>query len=367
MVSYGAVAGGTEENSKAFMDAWKATCAHQGPAVFLVPEGTFLLGQVTFQGPCFNNHQTRVMIKGTLKALPDPSSFTSLGWIEFVNLHDLVIKGGGTLDGQGAQSWSSNNCKLQKKCSPAPITMRLTTVNNGTLSDLSFLNSKGFHLNLYRCVNVEASFLTITAPGNSPNTDGIHISTSDSVTVSHVSIGTGDDCISIGAGVTNLKIGNVSCGPGHGISVGSLGKYANEKDVSGVKVKNCTLSGTTNGLRIKTWPGSPAGRASNISFEDIIVENVANPIIIDQEYCPSGKCKPQPPSMVKLEGIAFRRVIGTSRTQVAVNMVCSESLPCKDVLLEDIHVDYVGAGEPSSNCANVHASFAGSQLPTPCS
>lgn len=74
-------------------------------------------------------------------------------------------------------------------------------------------------------------------------------------------------------------------------SVGSLGKYQNEADVVGVVVRNCTISNTQNGVRVKTWPGSPESVASNFTFEDIVMINVSNPIIIDQEYCPSGSCE----------------------------------------------------------------------------
>ena len=67
-------------------------------------------------------------------------------------------------------------------------------------------------------------------------------------------------------------------------SVGSLGKYKDELEVVGVLVKNCTLSGTTNGARIKSWPGNKPNKASAITFEDIIMDHVKNPIIIDQQY-----------------------------------------------------------------------------------
>lgn len=67
-------------------------------------------------------------------------------------------------------------------------------------------------------------------------------------------------------------------------SVGSLGKLPKELDVQGVIVKNCTLQGTTNGLRIKTYPASDPSRASGMLFQDIIMGNVENPIIIDQSY-----------------------------------------------------------------------------------
>ena len=74
-------------------------------------------------------------------------------------------------------------------------------------------------------------------------------------------------------------------------SVGSLGRYQNEGDVSGLVVKNCSLTGTTNGIRIKTWPNSPgSSSATNMTFKNFAMNNVSNPIIIDQSYCPFRSC-----------------------------------------------------------------------------
>lgn len=67
-------------------------------------------------------------------------------------------------------------------------------------------------------------------------------------------------------------------------SIGSLGKYKNEADVKDVTISDCTLFNTTNGLRIKTWADSPPSAASSITFKDIIMKSVKNPIIIDQKY-----------------------------------------------------------------------------------
>lgn len=90
---------------------------------------------------------------------------------------------------------------------------------------------------------------------------------------------------------------NVRCGPGHGISIGSLGGGPKEEDVSGIAVRNCTFFGTENGVRIKTWARNYASSASNITFQQITMNNVRNPIIIDQQYCPSGNCKKVPISL----------------------------------------------------------------------
>lgn len=132
--------------------------------------------------------------------------------------------------------------------------------------------------------------ININAPGNSLNTDGIHIAKLNGLNITNSKIGTGDDCISFGEGSRNIRIEGVSCGPGHGFSIGSLGKFPNEEPVEGILLKNCTVTGAINGARIKTWPNSYPGIVRDITFEDIIINNVQNPVIVDQEYCPNKAC-----------------------------------------------------------------------------
>jgi galacturan 1,4-alpha-galacturonidase len=176
---------------------------------------------------------------------------------------------------------------------PAAIvlqTLVFEDVTNSTLRGLAFVNSRGFHVNLRRCTRVVAEGLGIHAPAASRNTDGVHVGHSRHVRILDSVIGTGDDCVSVGPGSVDVVVSGVTCGPGHGLSVGSLGKDEGEQDVRGLVIRNCTVKGTTNGVRIKTWPGSPRSRASNITFEDIAMANVTNPIIIDQRYCPHDRC-----------------------------------------------------------------------------
>lgn len=70
-------------------------------------------------------------------------------------------------------------------------------------------------------------------------------------------------------------------------SIGSLGRSFNEDGVENVTVINSVFSGSNNGLRIKTWARPSKGFVRNISFRNIVMKNVENPIIIDQNYCPT--------------------------------------------------------------------------------
>ena len=171
--------------------------------------------------------------------------------------------------------------------------IRFNYVTNSIVQDITSKDSKFFHINLFECKKLQFQHVTITAPADSPNTDGIHMGSSSQITITNATIGTGDDCISIGDGNQDVTINQVTCGPGHGLSIGSLGKYQNEQPVSGIRVTGATLSNTDNGVRIKTWPSSPSGVASDIHFENIVMNNVANPIVIDQNYCPNSQCSNQ--------------------------------------------------------------------------
>ncbi|CAN0912957.1 PG1 [Linum grandiflorum] len=194
----------------------------------------------------------------------------------------------------------------------------------------------------------------------------IIIGKSTQVTIQNSIIGTGDDCISIGDAVEQVTVTNVTCGPGHGISIGSLGKYPDEKSVKGIIVKNCTLADTDNGVRIKSWPDLNPGEASDVHFEDIIMNNVNNPIIIDQTYCPGHTCGPNRiASKVKISNVVFKNIKGTSKNPEAVFLNCSQLIPCDNIQLTDIDLTYP-KGVAKSKCFNVKPIVSGICNPPAC-
>ncbi|RVW46922.1 Polygalacturonase [Vitis vinifera] len=178
-----------------------------------------------------------------------------------------------------------------------------------------------------------------------PNTDGIHVTDTQNIQISSSVIGTGDDCISIVSGTQNLQATGITCGPGHGISIGSLGSGNSEAHVSDITVNGATLSGTTNGVRIKTWPGG-SGSASNIKFQNIEMHNVKNPIIIDQKYCDGDKpCKSQSRA-VQVQNVLYQNIKGTSSSSEAIQLDCSDKFPCQGIVLQDIDIEIGGEKQP---------------------
>ncbi|XP_038889253.1 exopolygalacturonase-like [Benincasa hispida] len=350
--------------SQALTNVWTMACGSTSQSKVLIPEGTYQLSIIKLTGPCKNHIQ--IQLEGILEA---PINLIGEHWISFQYIDQFTLTGTGVFDGQGKVAWGKNDCAKNSKCSKLPINLRFNFITNSIVSDITSKDSKSFHVNVLGCKNLTFQHVNINAPGYSPNTDGIHITRSIGINVTNTNISTGDDCISLGDGSRQVTITNITCGPGHGISVGSLGKYVAEAPVQGVIAKNCTLINTTNGVRIKTWPSSPSfGTASDMHFEDIIMVNVSNPIIIDQKYCPWNQCDKTNPSKVKISDVSFKNIRGTAANALAVNFVCSSQFPCEDIEVADINLTYNGSGGPiSSQCKNVKPIFSGIQSPPACS
>ncbi|TYG52526.1 hypothetical protein ES288_D09G035200v1 [Gossypium darwinii] len=331
VAKFGAKADGKTDLSKPFLDAWKEACASVTPSTVVIPKGTYLLSKVNLEGPC--KAPIEINVQGTIKAPADPGAFKDPNWVRFYSIENFKMSGGGIFDGQGSIAYEKNkdphNRAFRVKL---PVNIRFDFLTNALIQDITSKDSKLFHVN---------------APADSPNTDGIHMGKSDGVNIIGCEIKTGDDCISIGDGTKNLDIKDITCGPGHGISIGSLGKYPNEEPVEGVKVTNCTITNTSNGARIKTWPGESPGIVSDVHFEDIIVNNEE--------------------SKVKLSNISFKNIRGTSALPEAVKFICSGSSPCQNVELADIDIKHTGPEPATSQCLNVKPKTSGKLNPTPCS
>ncbi|KAK8930869.1 hypothetical protein KSP39_PZI016636 [Platanthera zijinensis] len=340
--------GGSADWTGQLVDAWTKACGSNAPATVVVPAGTFFVRHVVLVGPCRSSHIS-VNIAGTIVS---PATYTSEEhWIVFMNVSGLTISGG-VFDGRGQAIW---NCK----------SLAIMNSNNVRLNSVSLVNSEMFHILIYGSMDVLVTGARISAPDGSPNTDGIHIQESNGVTVLGSNIATGDDCISIGPGSTNVWIESIKCGPGHGISIGSLGSEKVQNGVRNVTAKHVEFVGTDNGFRIKTWAKPSDGFVDHVLFQNATMNNVKNPIIIDQRYCPRKNNCPNQSSGIQISDVVFRDVEGTSATEVAVELYCSSSKPCRDVWLMNINLRSAGVG-PTMSCSNVNGGSHGVISPPCC-
>ncbi|CAI9103055.1 OLC1v1001483C1 [Oldenlandia corymbosa var. corymbosa] len=360
--NFGAKADGTDD-TQAFMKAWDKACSTKG-SLFLVPlRKVYHLKQISFEGPCESDITMR--IQGKIRASTERSDYEKdpRVWIKFENLINFNVDGGGVISGNG-QVWWPKSCKIDKSqpCVGAPTAVTFSKCTNLKVTNVKIKNAQQMHLTFHECSNVEASNLKVKSPGKSPNTDGIHVTGSTNVQILNSDIGTGDDCISIVSGSDNVRAMGIKCGPGHGISIGSLGKDGAEDRVSNVLVSGVRFTGTTNGVRIKSWQGG-RGYAKNIVFQNIRMQNVTNPIIIDQFYCDKKghDCKMQK-NAVHIENVLYKNIIGTSASDEGVIFQCSEAFPCEGVKMQNVQIKYNGRSSVAS-CSNVNVQELGANTP----
>ncbi|XP_073128717.1 polygalacturonase-like [Henckelia pumila] len=362
VMDLGAKPDGKTDSTAAFSTAWSSACGATNPSTIYVPTGRFLLKKLHFSGRCRNKAIT-IQVDGTLVAPLDYNVIGNAGnWLLFEGVDGVSIRGG-TLDGQGAGLWA---CKMHgNNCPSGATSLGLSNSKNVEIIGMRSINSQMFHIVINGCENVKLQEVDILAPGNSPNTDGIHVQLSTDVTILNSKISTGDDCVSIGPGTTNLLIEKVDCGPGHGISIGSLGKDYDEAGVQNVTVKTVTFKDAQNGLRIKTWGRPSKGFVYNVVFQHAIMTNVQNPIVIDQNYCPGGKNCPGQVSGVKIRDVTYREIHGTSATEVAVKFDCSKMKPCDQIKLENVRLSYQNH-VPKALCSYAAGTTTGRVEPTSC-
>ncbi|XP_020099168.1 polygalacturonase At1g48100-like isoform X2 [Ananas comosus] len=335
VLSFGAAGDGASDDSKALVSAWKAACK-VSKATIEIPTGyNFLIKPVTLQGPCMPH--LILQIDGTLLAPSSTSAwpkYNLLQWLNFKWLHDFTIQGSGTLDGQGSQLRNTSQFHQSPKAKPEtrPTVIRFYKSYNITVRNIRIVNSPQCHLKFDSSRGIKVKSLTISSSQDSPNTDGIHLQNTRDVEIKNSNIGC-DDCVSIQTGCSNIHIHNVNCNPGHGISLGGLGRSNSLACVSDVSVDNINVQNALSGVRIKTWQGG-VGSVRNVTFSNVKVSNVEIPIVIDQYYCNKKSCKNKTDA-VAISDITYKGISGTYSFQ-PMHLACSDSTPCSGLNLINV-------------------------------
>ncbi|XP_076953004.1 putative polygalacturonase At3g15720 [Bidens hawaiensis] len=362
VTSYGAIGDGNKDDTEAFDRAWGVACrdTSRHPRLIVPPSKTFLIHCIEFIGPCVSS-SIHIELLGNItapKSLDGWKGYDTNGYLmQFTSVKGLIMDGPGQIDGQGSIWWpkEANIKPTGPKCD-CPSMLRFEKCDGLQLRGTRHINSPKSHVSLNGCKGADIGHLYISAPEHAPNTDGISISWSSHVNIHDSVIQSGDDCVAISVGTHDINVTGITCGPGHGISIGSLGKNGVYTTVEQVHVRNCNFSGTQNGARIKTVPYGK-GYARSIIFEDIHFVNSGNPIIIDQHYCTysnNKNCTAPMLSSIQVSDVTYRNIHGSSTSKQAITRNCVGKFNCTGI--EMIEVRLTGE-DVFAYCHNVQGYF----------
>jgi polygalacturonase len=303
LADFGAVGDGTTLNTAAFEKAIAAV-KKAGGGRLVVPAGVFVTGPVAL---C-SSLELHLSEDATIKApetfaalgLPDPATCktqdelnakftTPKPLINGRNLHDVAITGTGTIDGSGEHWWAWSERAARKLAKAQPGATRLVVkrphlvVINGCerllVADVTLRNSSMFHLVPGAITDLTIERVKVRAPFDAPNTDAIDPGPGTNFLIRDCDIDTGDDDIVIKKGGTNILIENCTIKHGHGLSIGS----GTDLGIRNMLVRNCTLDGTDNGIRIKSMRGA-GGLVENIRYTGIRMRGVPHALLLDLNY-----------------------------------------------------------------------------------
>jgi polygalacturonase len=193
-------------------------------------------------------------------------------------------RGGAALVGRDVTWWDlAREAKIKDQNQSCPRLVVAHGSDDFTLYRITLRNAPNHHVVVEQTNGFTAWGVKIRAPKTARNTDGINPDSSTNVTIAHCSIDTGDDNVAIKAGAagptTNVTIAHNHFYAGHGMSIGS----DTSGGASAIKVVDLTLDGTDHGLRIKS-DRSRGGLVQGVSYENVCIRNVADPIVLDTRY-----------------------------------------------------------------------------------
>ena len=284
-----------------------------------------------------------------------------VGWddcAEWNKLENVVLEGGGTVDGDGA-NWIASDWRELR-----PVMLDLLWIDGLTLRDLR-LRRPGFWTTMPAfCNNVAMLGMDVVTTGG--NTDGVDPDSTWNMVIANNTISSGDDCVAIKAGrdwsgrMVNISSRNILIEDndfiaGHGVSIGS----ETSAWIHDVTIRRSNMSGTDRAVRIKSCRGRGGG-ARNVTYEDMSGE-VDEAISLTLQYVSAAPTNDT--ATPEIHDVAISRV---ALTADSLYMLC-QGLPESRITgfaMADVTVDGDGAG--ATTCEFCEGSVDGAVSPEPC-
>lgn len=301
IVDFGGVGDGSTLNTETFRNAVRhfRRFGNEGGSQLNVPKGVWLTGSfnLTSNFTLFLEEGAVILASQDVKEWPLIEPLPSYGrgrerlggrhisLIHGNGLTNVIITGNnGTIDGQGKVWWELWwNRTLQHTRGHL---IELMNSRNILISNLTLRNSPFWTVHPVYCSNVVVKDMTILAPLNAPNTDGIDPDSSTNVCIEDCYIESGDDLIAVKSGwdqygiqmaqpSSNIIVRRISgttptCS---GVGIGS----EMSGGISNVTIEDIHIWDSAAGVRIKTDTGR-GGYIANITVRNITMERVKVPI-----------------------------------------------------------------------------------------
>lgn len=277
---------------------------------------------------------------------------------------DIAIVGRGTIDGNGQNGdwWGDFDSFPAKR----PRVVFFNRTKNVTLHGITVKNGPSWHVHPFYAQSFAMLDCFVTAPKDSPNTDGADPESCKGVDIIGCRFSVGDDCVAVKSGKIDMArkyktpadrhaIRNCLMEFGHGaVTLGS----ELSAGIRNLSVTRCYFRQTDRGLRIKTRRGR--GRDSiidNVLFDNIRMDGVLTPIVINMWYncCDPDRyseyvwCRdplPVDERTPRMGAFAFRNMECTGAEVAACYIDGLPESPVDRVELENITVSFADGAKP---------------------
>lgn len=318
--NYGAKGDGKTIDTAALQAAIDA-CNKDGGGIVLVPAGTFVIGTTELK----SNVTLYIAPDGTLLGSADGKQYHAVDAIPLsgdttlrdgnwallfaVKQKNIRVEGPGTINGQGAQFRSPQRGVMAPsglRGPQRPYFVLLYQCEDVTMRNLSLIDCAFHCIRPVESKRLHMENIYIHSRVNS-NNDGFHFISCEYATVSNCVVLCGDDACAMFGSCRNFTITNCFFSTRWSVFRFGGGHAGN------IAVSNCVLS-VVDGCPFK-FQGDPGSLFENMSFSDIVLDQVTGPISISVGATKSRSGQEFPPVVVR--DLSFSHIHGTVTTSPA--------------------------------------------------
>ncbi|RAL53446.1 unnamed protein product [Cuscuta campestris] len=387
IADFGGVGDDKTLNTNAFVEAiYRIKHLNRtGGTLLYIPAGVYLTGPFNL-----TSHMTLFLAKdAVVKASQDSGNWPLIpplpsygrgrerpggrymSFIHGYGLQDVIITGeNGTIDGHGDVWWDMWRQRTLQFTRPNLI--EFMNSRSIIISNVILKNSPFWNIHPVYCSNFVVRHVTILAPSDSPNTDGIDPDSSSHVCIEDSYISTGDDMVAVKSGwdeygiafgrpshdITIRRVTGSS--PFAGIAVGS----ETSGGISDILAEHINLSNMGFGIHIKTNIGR-GGFIRNITVSNVYMQNARTGIKIAGDVGDHPDDWFNPNALPVVQDIKIKNVWGERVLQPGLVHGIQKS-PFTDICLCNINLNGARSSRnPPWKCSDASGS-ATEVSPSPC-